>query len=178
MRKLISLPALLLLAACSSAEPPTEPASEPSGEPAAAPAQEEPAPGVEGDAVAAPRAASVNLNTATDAEFKAAVPGLGDKMVHEFEEYRPYVSIVQFRKEMGKYVDADTIATYERYVFVPVAFNDCDADTLAQLPGVDIDTANGLIAKRPFADQAAFLSALGESVEPAQVEAAKAMLAQ
>ncbi|HEY0082746.1 MAG TPA: hypothetical protein VGB61_08150, partial [Pyrinomonadaceae bacterium] len=46
----------------------------------------------------------LNLNTASGDEFRAQIPGLGNKMVHEFEEYRPYKSVLQFRREMGKYV--------------------------------------------------------------------------
>ena len=38
------------------------------------------------------------------------------KMVHEFEEYRPYRSMDQFRREIGKYVDADEVARLESYV--------------------------------------------------------------
>ena len=63
-----------------------------------------------GGSTAAAGRAKLNLNTATGDEFKAAIPGLGDRMVHEFEEYRPYRSIQQFRKEMSKYVGAGQIA--------------------------------------------------------------------
>ena len=37
-------------------------------------------------------------------------------MLHEFDEYRPYEAIAQFRREMGKYVDEDEVARMERYV--------------------------------------------------------------
>ena len=121
-------------------------------------------------------APTVNLNTASKEQIKAGVPGIGDKMVHEFEEYRPYVSIAQFRKQMGKYVDAPTIAQYERFVFVPVDPNACDAQTMAQLSGVTSAEAEELIAKRPFADRDAFLNALVEVVTEAEFSGAKAML--
>jgi hypothetical protein len=39
-------------------------------------------------------------------------------MVHEFEEYRPYTSIEQFRAEIGKYVDEKEVARLERYIYV------------------------------------------------------------
>jgi hypothetical protein len=39
-------------------------------------------------------------------------------MVHEFEEYRPYQSMEQFRREIGKYVDADEVARLERYMTI------------------------------------------------------------
>src|SRR5215217_4026710 len=79
----------------------------------------------------------VNLNTASNDEFLAAIPGLGNRMVREFAEYRPYISIRQFRQEIGKYVDEAQVAEYEKYVFVPIAINDADAETLQQIPGLD-----------------------------------------
>lgn len=100
-----------------------------------------------------------NLNTIT-AEQILSIPNTGNRMVREFEEYRPYISITQFRREIGKYVDAATVAGYEAYVYVPVDFNASDAATLAQIPGLDDAAAQQLIAQRPFADQAAFFAAL------------------
>ena len=37
-------------------------------------------------------------------------------MLREFKEYRPYKSIEQFRKEIGKYVNTKEVARLERYV--------------------------------------------------------------
>lgn len=101
----------------------------------------------------------INLNTAT-AEQILSIPNTSNRMVREFEEYRPYISITQFRREIGKYVDEATVAGYEDYVYVPVDFNASDAATLAQIPGLDEAAAEQLIAQRPFADQAAFLTAV------------------
>lgn len=57
----------------------------------------------------------INLNTATDDDI-LSIPGIGQRMLHEFKEYRPYKSIEQFRREMGKYVDKKELARLERYV--------------------------------------------------------------
>ena len=57
----------------------------------------------------------IDLNTATEAEI-LLIPGVGDRMAHEFEEYRPYRGIAQFRREIGKYVDENEVARLERYV--------------------------------------------------------------
>ena len=51
----------------------------------------------------------VNLNTATRDEF-GEIPGVGRRMAREFMEYRPYVSIRQFRREIGKYVSDEQVA--------------------------------------------------------------------
>ena len=104
----------------------------------------------------------VNLNTGT-AEAFGAIPGVGDRMIHEFEEYRPYASIEQFRREIGKYVDEDQVAAYEEYVFVPVDPNESDEATLQQLPGVDAEAATALVAGRPYADDEAFLTAYADA---------------
>ena len=62
----------------------------------------------------------INLNTASDEEI-LLIPNLGPRMLREFKEYRPYTSIEQFRREMGKYVDDAEVARLEKYVMVPGA---------------------------------------------------------
>src|SRR5689334_22329362 len=78
--------------------------------------------------------AKLNLNSETEAELTTTIPNFSSRMVREFFEYRPYVSIQQFRREIGKYVDASQVAEYEKYVYVPVDPNASDAETLKQLP--------------------------------------------
>ncbi|MCC6314082.1 MAG: hypothetical protein IT337_08700 [Thermomicrobiales bacterium] len=117
-----------------------------------------------------------DLNTASETQL-IATPGAGKRMTREFLEYRPYASVGQFRGEMGKYIDPEDVAALERYLFVPVDPNQADADTLLQLPGLTADGAQALIAARPFADAAAFLTALGQQAAPIWVEASKSYLA-
>ena len=57
----------------------------------------------------------INLNTASDEDI-LTIPGLGDRMLREFKEYRPYTDIEQFRREIGKYVSEEEVARFERYV--------------------------------------------------------------
>jgi DNA uptake protein ComE-like DNA-binding protein len=59
----------------------------------------------------------IDLNTASDEEI-LLIPGVGPRMRREFKEYRPYTSIEQFRREIGKYVDKDELARLERYVVI------------------------------------------------------------
>ena len=61
----------------------------------------------------------INLNTATDEEI-LLIPGVGNRMLREFKEYRPYTALAQFHLEIGKYVDNTELARLEQYVFVPV----------------------------------------------------------
>ena len=57
----------------------------------------------------------INLNSAPEEDI-LLIPGVGKRMAHEFQEYRPYKSMQQFRREIGKYVDAEEIARLEMYV--------------------------------------------------------------
>lgn len=57
-------------------------------------------------------------NKATSAEMKL-IPGVGDKMAGEFQEYRPWTSAAQFDREIGKYVDKAEVARLKTYVVLP-----------------------------------------------------------
>ena len=117
--------------------------------------------------------AKLNLNELTEEELMSTIPGFSSRMVREFFEYRPYVSIQQFRQEIGKYVDENQVAEYEKYVYVPVDPNNSDAATLKQIPGVDDTIAAELTAGRPYSSNDAFLQALSALVgEEQSAEAA------
>jgi DNA uptake protein ComE-like DNA-binding protein len=59
----------------------------------------------------------INLNTATDQDI-LTIPGLGQRMLHEFKEYRPWKAKEQFDKEIGKYVGPKETARLWRYVVI------------------------------------------------------------
>jgi len=59
----------------------------------------------------------VNLNTATDDDI-LSIPGAGQRMVREFKEYRPWKSLGQFDKEIGKYVGQKETDRLKRYVVI------------------------------------------------------------
>jgi DNA uptake protein ComE-like DNA-binding protein len=117
-----------------------------------------------------------NLNSASTEQLQG-IPGAGERMTREFEEYRPYTNIGQFRGEIGKYVSSEEVAAFEDYLFVPVDPNQADADTIQQLPGMTPDLVQTLIAGRPYDSTDAFLAALGQSVAPDLVNAARTFLA-
>lgn len=119
----------------------------------------------------------LDLNEVTEDALMSTIPNFSSRMVREFMEYRPYASIRQFRREIGKYVDASQVAEYEKYVYVPVMVNDSDAETLMQLPGVEAAVAAELMKSRPYASNEAFLAALGEYVSAQQITEAGCYLA-
>ena len=59
----------------------------------------------------------IDLNSAKGEEI-LLIPGVGPRMRHEFEEYRPYKNIEQFRREIGKYVDKAEVARLEKYIVI------------------------------------------------------------
>jgi len=57
----------------------------------------------------------IDLNTASDDDI-LTIPGVGQRMLREFKEYRPWKAMAQFDKEIGKYVNAKELARLRRYV--------------------------------------------------------------
>ena len=110
-----------------------------------------------------------NLNTTPEADFKM-IPGVGDRMAHEFEEYRPYSSIQQFRREIGKYVDEAEVERYEYYVFVPIELNTASEADIKALPGVGDRMAHEFEEYRPYSSMAQFRKEIGKYVDDKELK--------
>lgn len=110
-----------------------------------------------------------NLNTTPEADFKM-IPGVGDKMAHEFEEYRPYTSIAQFRREIGKYVDDTEVARYEYYVFVPVELNSASQEDIKALPGLSDKMVHEFLEYRPYDSMDKFYKEIGKYVDEKELD--------
>jgi len=61
---------------------------------------------------------NVNLNSASRDEI-LLIPGVGNRMLREFLEYRPYAALAVFHREIDKYVDDTELARLEQYVSIP-----------------------------------------------------------
>lgn len=117
LRTLLSLSALTAFAACSfdtNKTADTTVAAADTGAPAPAVSTTPSASSTDGNAAAI---VPININTATDAEI-LRIPGVGPRMLREFKEYRPFTSIEQFRREIGKYVDKAEVARLEKYIVI------------------------------------------------------------
>ena len=57
----------------------------------------------------------LDLNAASGEEI-LLIPGVGERMEHEFEEYRPYRAMAEFHREIGKYVDEEEVRRLAMYV--------------------------------------------------------------
>ncbi|WP_299123654.1 helix-hairpin-helix domain-containing protein [uncultured Winogradskyella sp.] len=110
-----------------------------------------------------------NLNTTAEADFKM-IPGVGDRMAHEFEEYRPYISVKQFKKEIGKYVDESEVERYLNYVFVPVELNTASDEDIKALPGVGKKMAHEFEEYRPYVNLAQFRKEIGKYVDDKELK--------
>ena len=111
----------------------------------------------------------MNLNTTAEQDFKM-IPGVGDKMAHEFEEYRPYISIKQFRREIGKYVSEEELAVYENYVFVPVNLNTSSKEEILAIPGVGDELLRKFEEYRPYESIEQFRKAIGKHVDADELD--------
>ena len=150
----------IILAACASTAPTTTSNNNPSSN----------------ISVDAANITKLNLNTVTGDELLSTIPGFSNRMIREFQEYRPYVSIQQFRREIGKYVGDAQVAEYEKYVYVPISFNNSDSATLQQIPGLDATEADTLMAGRPYATADDFLAKLSGFASADELEIAKTYL--
>ena len=110
----------------------------------------------------------INLNAASDEELHM-VPGAGDRMAHEFEEYRPYQALAQFRREMGKYVDDDEVARLEQYVFVPIKLNTASDEDILSIPGIGSRMLREFKEYRPYQAIAQFRREMGKYVDDDEV---------
>ena len=106
----------------------------------------------------------IDLNTASREEI-LLVPGVGPRMAHEFEEYRPYRAMAQFRREIGKYVDDDEVARLEQYVFVPIDLNTASEDDILSIPGVGQRMLHEFMEYRPYRSIAQFRREIGKYVD-------------
>ncbi len=111
---------------------------------------------------------TINLNSATREEI-LLIPGVGQRMAHEFEEYRPYKTLAQFRKEIGKYVDQKEVARLEQYVFIPINLNTAtDADILS-IPGLGQRMLHEFKEYRPYKSMEQFRREMGKYVSKDEV---------
>ena len=105
----------------------------------------------------------INLNTASREEI-LLIPGTGPRMAHEFEEYRPYRALAQFRREIGKYVDNAEVARLEQYVFVPIDLNTASDEAILSIPGVGQRMLREFKEYRPYTSMAQFRREIGKYV--------------
>ncbi len=110
----------------------------------------------------------LNLNTAPADEI-LLIPGVGPRMLHEFEEYRPYRALAQFRREIGKYVNDEELARLEQYVFVPINLNTASDEDILSIPGLGPRMLHEFKEYRPYVSIEQFRREIGKYVSEKEV---------
>lgn len=109
----------------------------------------------------------LDLNAASEQEIML-IPGVGKRMAHEFEEYRPYKSFAQFRREIGKYVDEKEVARLEQYVFLPINLNTAGEADILSIPGGE-RLLKAAKAQRPYENSEHFRREMGKQWDPKEI---------
>ena len=111
---------------------------------------------------------ALNLNTAAEQEI-LLIPGMGKRMLGEFLEYRPYRTLAQFRREIGKYVDDKELARLEQYVFVPINLNTATDEDILSIPGMGQRMLHEFKEYRPYKTMQQFRREIGKYVDEKEV---------
>lgn len=110
----------------------------------------------------------INLNSASRSEIML-IPGMSERMAHEFEEYRPYSGMEEFRREIGKYVDPEEVARLEQYVFVPMNLNEASPEDFMTIPGMTERMVHEFLEYRPYTGMEEFRREIGKYVDEQEV---------
>ena len=110
----------------------------------------------------------IDLNDVRNEEI-LLIPGVGDRMLHEFEEYRPYIALPQFHREIGKYVDDDELARLAQYVYVRIDLNSASQAEILSIPGVGPRMQHEFEEYRPYVAMAQFSREIGKYVDDEEV---------
>ncbi|RPH60272.1 MAG: hypothetical protein EHM89_09190 [Acidobacteria bacterium] len=105
----------------------------------------------------------VNLNTAPPGEI-LLIPGAGNRMAHEFSEYRPWKTWAQFDKEISKYVGQPETDRLKQYVFIPVNLNTAADEDILSIPGAGARILHEFKEYRPWKTKEQFEKEIGKYV--------------
>ena len=110
----------------------------------------------------------INLNTASRDEI-LLIPGVGNRMLREFQEYKPYAALAVFHREIDKYVDDAELARLEQYVFVPLDLNSAGDADLMTIPGLGNRMLREFKEYRPYDGIERFRREIGKYVSKEEV---------
>lgn len=111
---------------------------------------------------------AIDLNMAPREEI-LMIPGVGNRMLHEFLEYRPYKALAEFHREIDKYVDDKELARLEQYVFVPINLNRASDEDILSIPGVGKRMLHEFKEYRPYKNIEQFRREIGKYVDKKEV---------
>ncbi len=111
----------------------------------------------------------IDLNDVTNEEI-LLIPGVGERMLHEFEEYRPYEALLRFDREIDKYVDDAELARLEQYVYVRIDLNSASEEDILSIPGIGSRMLHEFEEYRPYVAMAQFRREMAKYVDDDEVE--------
>lgn len=110
----------------------------------------------------------MDLNSASREELQL-MPGMTNRWMREFNEYRPYADLAEFRREMSKYTDEAGVAELEQYVFVPMDLNSASNEDFETIPGMTSRWLREFNEYKPYEDMAEFHREMGKYADEAEV---------
>ncbi len=110
----------------------------------------------------------LNLNDTSSDEI-LLVPGVGNRMAHEFDEYKPYAHLAEFRREIGKYVNDEEVARLEQFVFVPIDLNTASDEDILTIPNLGNRMLREFKEYRPYSRIEQFRREIGKYVDDDEV---------
>lgn len=110
----------------------------------------------------------IDLNDVTDAEI-LLIPGVGDRMLHEFREYAPFAALAVFHREIDKYVDDAELARLAQYVYVRIDPTTASDEDILSIPGIGARMLREFKEYRPWTALAQFRREMGKYVDENEV---------
>ena len=110
----------------------------------------------------------INLNAGAREEI-LLIPGVGNRMLREFLEYRPYAALSVFHREIDKYVDDAELARLEQYVYVPIDLNKASDADIMTIPGLGNRMLREFKEYRPYDGIERFRREIGKYVSKEEV---------
>lgn len=110
----------------------------------------------------------LDLNDLTNAEI-LMIPGAGQRMVREFNEYKPYRGLAQWHREIDKYVDDTELARLEQYVYVKIDLNTATDEQILTIPGLGSRMLREFKEYRPYKAMSQFEREIGKYVDAKEV---------
>lgn len=104
----------------------------------------------------------LNLNSASREEI-LLIPGMGARMLRQFQENRPYRGLTTFRAEIGRGIAENELARLEQYVYTPMDLNSASDEDILGIPGVSPKLLKEIKEHRPFKNLQDFRKEVGKS---------------
>jgi radical SAM superfamily enzyme with C-terminal helix-hairpin-helix motif len=105
-----------------------------------------------------------DANQAPEAELRL-IPGIDGPTVADIVANRPYTSLAQLRRQLGKRADEREVTRLSGYLFVPIELNSASDDDILSIPGVGRRMLHEFKEYRPYRGLEQFRREIGKYVD-------------